>query len=131
MRRAHHNLLAWKSSIVLVKTIYDLTANFPKAELYGLTGQMRRAAVSFPSNIAEGAARATKKEFAHFLVIARGSLSELETQIEIAKKLGYLPEEHSTYKQLDEVFALIGGLIRSNQKKLLTPTLNSSLLTLI
>ena len=121
MRRAHHKLRAWQSSIALVKTIYGITSKFPREEAFGLTAQMRRAAVSVPSNIAEGAARSSKKEFAHFLVIARGSLSEIETQLEIAKQLGYLVEEQETEQQVDQIFALLGGLIRSNKAKLSSP----------
>ncbi len=118
MRRAHHELVVWQSSIALVKTIYDLTSKFPREETFGLTAQMRRAAVSVPSNIAEGAARSSKKEFGHFLAIARGSLSELETQLEIAKQLGYLVDEQTTEQHVDKIFALLSGLIRSNKAKL-------------
>jgi four helix bundle protein len=121
VRRAHHELIAWRSSIALVKTIYDLTAKFSREETFGVTAQMRRSAISVPSNIAEGAARSSKKEFVHFLVIARGSLSELETQLEIAKQLGYfneVSEELQTEQHVDQIFALLGGLIRSNQAKL-------------
>ena len=74
----------------MVKEIYQLTSAFPQEELYGLSAQLRRSAVSVPSNIAEGAARSSKKEFLQFLSIARGSLSELETQVIIAKELGYV-----------------------------------------
>ena len=88
MRRQHHELLAWKLAVELVIDLYDLTSSFPPSETYGLTAQIRRAAVSVPSNIAEGAARTTKREFAQFLSIARGSLSEIDTQVEIARKLG-------------------------------------------
>ena len=118
MRRAHHELVVWQSRIALVKTIYDLTSKFPREETFGLTAQMRRAAVSVPSNIAEGAARSSKKEFGHFLAIARGSLSELETQLEIAKQLGYLVDEQTTEQHVDKIFALLSGLIRSNKAKL-------------
>jgi len=86
--RPHHKLDAWKQSIELVEDIYAITTVFPKSELYGLTSQLRRAAVSVPSNIAEGAGRNGTKEFAHFLSIAGGSLSEVETQLIIASKLG-------------------------------------------
>jgi four helix bundle protein len=121
VKRAHHELVVWQSGIALVKTIYSLTSTFPREEVFGLTAQMRRAAVSVPSNIAEGAARSPKKEFAHFLVIARSSLSELETQLEIAKQLGYLAEDRETEQHVDKIFALLGGLIRSNQAKLNSP----------
>ncbi len=88
MRRKHYELKVWQESITLVKEIYQMTQFFPSQEMYGLTTQMRRAAISISSNIAEGAARNTDKEFINFLMIARGSLSELDTQILISKKLG-------------------------------------------
>lgn len=86
----HYDLDVWKNSIDLVTTIYKATESYPKYELYGLVNQIRRCAVSVPSNIAEGAARISPKEFSHFLSIALGSLSELETQLIISNKLGYL-----------------------------------------
>lgn len=88
--KTHKDLDIWKRGIELVEEIYKTTTNFPKEELYGLTSQIRRAAISYPSNIAEGAARFSKKEFVQFLYIALGSLSEVETQIIIATKLQYL-----------------------------------------
>ena len=90
MVRGHRDLLAWQEAISLVGIVYQCTANFPKEEVFGLTGQMRRAAVSVPSNIAEGAARNSKREFVQFLGFARGSLSELETQVIISQDLGFL-----------------------------------------
>jgi four helix bundle protein len=92
VRRKHHNLLAWQHSVALVEEVYRLTASFPASETYGLVAQMRRAAISIPSNIAEGAARNGSREFVHFLGIARGSLSELDTQLTIAGNLGYLAD---------------------------------------
>jgi len=77
--RAHEKLKAWKLSMQLVREIYELTKQFPKEELFCLTQQMRRAAISIPSNIAEGSGRSSTKEYAHFISIARGSLSEVET----------------------------------------------------
>ncbi|RLC47451.1 MAG: four helix bundle protein [Candidatus Cloacimonadota bacterium] len=90
MVRTHKDLDVWKLGIELVEKIYKATIGFPKEEIYGLTSQMRRAAVSIPSNIAEGAARNSEKEFIQFLYISLGSLSELETQVIIANKIGYL-----------------------------------------
>jgi four helix bundle protein len=116
MTRPHYNLLAWKTAIVLVKVVYQLTQKFPAAELYGLSAQMRRAAVSVPSNIAEGAARTGRREFAQFLSIAKGSLSELETQLFIAAELGYIDRDHEAFGLLEEVSRLLAGLQRSVSK---------------
>ena len=87
--RAHHQLRVWQDAMALVRRVYELSGRFPADERFGLTAQMRRAAVSVPSNIAEGAARGTSKEFSQFLMIARGSLAELDTQLRIAHDLGF------------------------------------------
>jgi four helix bundle protein len=100
--RTHKDLDIWVRGINFVEQIYKATKKFPREEIYGLTSQIRRAAVSYPSNIAEGAARSSTKEFIQFLYIALGSLSEIETQIIIAVKLGYL----SADKLLEEVESL-------------------------
>jgi len=93
--RPHRKLEVWKKSMTLAKEIYSATEEFPKSEVYGLTSQLRRAAVSVPSNLAEGAARRGSREFRQFINIAQGSLSELDTQLDLAKMLGYLdPELH-------------------------------------
>ena len=84
---SYKNLIVWQKSMDLVVRVYELTEQFPKTETYGLTSQMRRCAVSIPSNIAEGRRRGSKKDYRHFLIIAYGSGAELETQIEIAKRL--------------------------------------------
>ncbi|MEK9151011.1 MAG: four helix bundle protein [Patescibacteria group bacterium] len=84
---SYKELVVWQKSVELVTKVYELTENYPKSELYGLTSQMRRAAVSIPSNIAEGRRRGTRKDFRHFLLLAYGSGAELETQIEISKRL--------------------------------------------
>ena len=97
----------------LVKHIYKSTATFPREELYGLTSQMRRAAISIPSNIAEGAARQTTPEFLRFLYIARGSLAELETQALIARDLDYLTDGDSLPEGMGHVSVLLNGLIRN------------------
>ena len=89
----HKDLQIWHEGLSLVERIYNVTAKFPSHETYGLTSQMRRAAVSIPSNIAEGAARQTGKEFIQFLYIALGSLSELETQCIIAQRLNYFEDQ--------------------------------------
>lgn len=111
--RGHYNLEAWKLSMGLVRNIYTLTQAFPKEEVFGLTSQMRRAAVSIPSNIAEGAARAGEKEFAQFLNVARGSLSELETQLLISVDLGYIDSNNPIFDSVDRVSRLITGLRKS------------------
>jgi four helix bundle protein len=108
--RPHYNLEAWKESMALVKAVYQASQNFPKEEIYGLTSQIRRAAVSVPSNLAEGAARSGQREFSQFLSIARGSLSELETQLLIEAELGYLTQPHPIFPLLDRVSKLITGL---------------------
>ena len=117
--RSHHNLNVWKQAMALVKNIYKITSTFPASEIYGLTNQIRRSAVSIPSNIAEGAARSGNKEFLKFLFIARGSLSELETQLLIASELGYIQESENQniISEIEEIFGLLGGLIKSIQKR--------------
>jgi four helix bundle protein len=87
--RSYKDLLVWQKGIVLVKKVYLLTQIFPRAEKFGLTSQMRRAAVSIPSNIAEGQARHTRKEFIQFISHSEGSLAELETQVILGVELGY------------------------------------------
>lgn len=103
----------WQEGMSLVKDIYAATAAFPKEELYGLSSQMRRAAVSLPSNIAEGAARGSRKEFHQFLIIARGSLMELETQILLSQELGYIKNHNELLGRVNKTFALLNGLITS------------------
>lgn len=109
------NLIAWQKAKVLAKEIYVVTRSFPKEETYGLTIQMRRAAVSIPSNIAEGKGRGTQKDFCHFLTQARGSLFELETQTELASDLNYLDvaTTKSLLAQCDELSRILHGLIKS------------------
>jgi four helix bundle protein len=91
--RKYSDLIAWQKAMDLVAAVYLATANFPKTEIYGLTSQLRRAAVSVPSNVAEGYGRSGRREFAHALSICLGSLAEVETQILIAERLGYLGPE--------------------------------------
>jgi len=118
MKRAHKNLDVWKEGMELATAIYKATTGFPVSETYGLTGQMRRAAVSVPSNIAEGAAR-SPKEFAQFLTIAGGSLSELDTQLEIALRLSYLTDQQHQGLQaaLDSIAQKLAGLIAHVRRK--------------
>jgi four helix bundle protein len=111
----HIDLEVWKRSIKLVTNVYKETRNFPKEEVYGLTSQIRRSAVSIPSNIAEGAARRSKTEFRQFLYIALGSASELETQFIIAKELFYIEEVVVTQllEEIKSIEKMIIGLIKS------------------
>jgi four helix bundle protein len=112
-------LEAWRQGIVLVTALYEATRSFPAEERYGLTSQIRRAAVSIPANIAEGAARDTKKEFLRYLIIARGSISELETLLMIAKEVGFLSEPQG--RDLNGLCSLVSsrlsGLITSVRKQ--------------
>ena len=121
---AHYKeLIVWQKSLLLVKHIYLVTQKFPSSELYGLVSQMRRAAVSAPSNIAEGQARNSSKEFAQFLAIAYGSLAELETQMIISKELGY-----ATQQQFDEYTSLhdeVSKMLTSLKNKIMRLTANT------
>ena len=112
----HKDLDVWKESMTLAKSIYSITAKFPKGELYGLTSQMRRCSISIPSNIAEGAARTSDKEFIQFLYISLGSLSELETQVLLAHDLGFL-KDISIIDQIASVRKRILGLIKYLKNK--------------
>jgi four helix bundle protein len=117
--RNYRDLVVWRKAMDLVDAVYRLTRGFPKEELYGLTSQVRRAAVSIPSNIAEGHGRRTCRHFLHFLSIARGSIKELETQLLIAGRLGYANQaENSTVLDLsDEVSRLTTRLMDSLRRK--------------
>ena len=97
----HKELDVWKLSMDLVESIYEVTKSFPKDEQYGLTSQMRRSAVSIPSNIAEGAARKGNKEYVQFLYISLGSLSELETQLLIAQRLKFVEETNNMLNHVE------------------------------
>jgi four helix bundle protein len=108
--RGHYSLHAWKESRKLVSASYRVTQAFPKEEMFGLTAQMRRASVSIPSNIAEGAARTGSRECAQFLNVARGSLSELETQLFIACDLGYINSDHPVLVTVNRVAKLVTAL---------------------
>lgn len=114
--RPHENLEVWKKSIELVLCVYKATETFPKEEKFGLTSQLRRAAVSIPANIAEGAARTSAKEFCHFLSNAQGSASELETELLIANRLGYVAA--SKYDPLRVAIDEIGRMITGLSQKL-------------
>ncbi len=119
MEKAHKKLKAWQEAITLVRIVYEVTASLPSEERYGLVSQMRRAAISVPSNIAEGAARQSNKESIQFYSIARGSLSELDTQLELCKVLNLLDTTRMSLSlnQLNQVDALLSGLIRFKKGK--------------
>ncbi len=115
--RPHKKLEVWKKAIEFVTRIYKVTESFPNSEKFGLISQIRRSAVSIPSNISEGAARNSKKEFVQFLSFAQGSTSELETQLIISDNLGFLRKEDlSLLDELDEISRMIIGLIRTLKK---------------
>ena len=111
--QSHKDLVVWQKAVSLAGKVYAATRLLPADEHYGLVSQLRRAAVSIPSNIAEGAARHNRTEFLHFLQIARGSLAELETQIMIAAGQDLLANADNTLDQIGEVGRLLNGLIRS------------------
>jgi len=115
MGQSYRELIAWQKAMKFVAAIYLATQQFPTAELYGLTSQLRRAAVSVPSNIAEGQARYSQKEFHHFLSQARGSLVEIETQLLISRELRYLPaaKTDELLAQADELGKVLNGLVAS------------------
>lgn len=118
--KTHKDLKVWKESVALVTEIYLITKSFPKEEMYGLTNQIRRCAVSVPSNISEGAARQTNKEFIQFLYIALGSNTELETQLLIAFNLNFISEVdyENCYRKVDEIGKMLSGLISYRKSKL-------------
>ena len=118
--KTHLDLDVWKQSIILVTEIYEITKGFPKDELFELTSQIRRSAVSVPSNISEGSARNQSKEFIRFLQISQGSLSELETQLIISRELGYFSPEKFTEVNgtLHKIRAQVHGLIQFLRNRL-------------
>jgi len=115
---SYRDLIAWKKAMELVKQIYDVTDSLPQQEMYGLVSQHRRAAVSIPSNIAEGQAHYTNPEFVRFLRHARGSLAEIETQLLIAQERGYISKDklNDLIRYTDELGRVISGLITSMTK---------------
>jgi four helix bundle protein len=111
----YRELIAWQKAVEMVCTIYKITSAFPAEERFGLTNQLRRAAVSIPSNIAEGQGRGVSRDFARYLRMANGSRQEVETQIAIAHRLGYLDQERTAavLRDLEELGRIISGLLRS------------------
>ncbi|MBN2135613.1 MAG: four helix bundle protein [Acidobacteria bacterium] len=112
----HKDLEVWKLGIDLVEKIYQVTREFPKEEIYGLTSQIRRAGISIPSNIAEGAARKNTKEYIQFLYIALGSLSELETQLVISQRLNYIDSD-SIFEDVEKLRRKLLNLIKYMNSK--------------
>jgi four helix bundle protein len=112
--KTFRDLTIWQKSIELVIEIYSVTKEFPKEETYGLVSQMRRAAVSIPSNVAEGFRRFHNKEYKQFLYISSGSCGELETQVTIAKKLGYIDDkqESALLERMDHIGRMTSSLIK-------------------
>jgi four helix bundle protein len=116
MKQGYKDLIVWQKAIAMVTEVYRITRTFPREELFGLTSQIRRSAVSVPSNIAEGQGRLSVGEFRQFLGIAKGSLNELETQLIIARELGYVNMTNPVFDQLNEVARLLNGLLNSLSK---------------
>src|SRR5437870_2064972 len=115
MSKPHKKLVAWQKAMDLVEKVYELTRKLPREEIYGLTSQLRRAAVSVPSNIAEGAAGRSSVQFRNYLSVAIGSLNELETQLEILWRIGYLDRRAIANAEtlVDECLAVTYGLRKS------------------
>ena len=109
--KTHMDLDVWKKSMDFVENIYKISSMFPKEEMYGLTSQIRRAAVSVPSNIAEGASRQGNKEFVQFLYISLGSLSEVETQTMLAKRLNFVANIDIILNEITTIKKMLNGLI--------------------
>ncbi|HWJ07105.1 MAG TPA: four helix bundle protein [Steroidobacteraceae bacterium] len=121
--RCHRDLILWQKSMNLAFAIHKVTAGFPKAELFALVSQLRRAAISVPSNIAEGSARKSTREFLHFLRIAHGSLAEIQTQLELARRIDYLSDASyaALNDEIDEVGKILNALVAGLQRRLRQP----------
>jgi len=113
--KSFRDLEVWKMSMDLAAAVYEMTSSFPQSELYGLVSQMRRAAVSIPSNIAEGQGRKNAKEFCQFLHIAKGSLAELDTQLELSRRFGFLTQNDSIEDIIKVIRVMLINLIASLQ----------------
>ena len=110
--KSYRDLDVWQKSMDFVEDVYKALSNFPKEERFGICDQIRRAAVSIPSNIAEGFGRDSDTDFAHFLTIARGSLFEVATQLEIASRLGYLPSDSGLFAEVASIGKMLNSLRR-------------------
>jgi four helix bundle protein len=119
-RSNHKDLILWQKAMVLATDVHRLTAKLPKHEIFGLTSQMRRSAVSIPSNVAEGAARRTTRDFIGFLHIARGSFAELETQLLLSRRIGYIDRSdlEPIMASMDEVGRLLNAVISGLKRRL-------------
>jgi len=128
MGNSYRELQVWRLSIQLTKDVYAVTKNFPSDERFGLISQLRRAAVSIPSNIAEGQARYSQREFLRFLSNARGSLAEVETQLLLSTELGYVPESEmqKLTRKTAEVGRLLNGLYSAIQLRTENPELGTA-----
>lgn len=117
IKRQHHDLVAWRQGVAFVKATYKLTSVFPEGERFGLSSQMRRAAVSIPANIAEGVSRNSSRERIQFLSIARSSLNELETHAILARELDFVSDVQDLLQLLDREFGPITGLMNFERRK--------------
>lgn len=119
MIQSYRDLIVWQKAVQINLEIYRVTATLPQSEIFGLTSQMRRAAVSIPSNIAEGRSRNTRKDFTQFLRIAHGSTAELQTQLEIARGLSFVSQ--TDYNKLEGILSEISRMLNSMITKLRLP----------
>jgi len=119
-RRSHKDLVLWQKAMDLAALVYETSSGLPRSELFGLVSQLRRAGASIPSNIAEGSARRSTKEFLHFLHVARGSMAELETQVLLARRIGYLPESRAAEleRSIDDVGRILSAVITGLRRRL-------------
>ena len=118
----HRDLVAWQQAMLLAETVYRETADFPKEEIFGLTRQIKTSAISVPSNIAEGCARNTLPEYVHFLGIACGSIAELETQLELAIRFGFMRADAASLGQADRAARLLRALRKSLKARIKNET---------
>jgi four helix bundle protein len=116
-RKTHKDMVVWQRAMLLAEKVYRVTKSFPAEERFGLVSQMRRAAVSVPSNIAEGAARRTSADYINFLHIARGSLAELETQAMLAEKLEFLNLQYDLGDDIERVAKLLNATVKAMAKR--------------
>jgi len=123
MSESYRDLVAWQKGMALVTAVYEGTANFPEREIYGLTAQVRSAALSIPSNIAEGKGRQTKRDYVQFLYRARGSVYETQTQLEVARNVGFLTDEAFAplRDRAAEAGRVLNGLITSVETQIRSP----------